>query len=156
MRGGILHGKAGTEGDRLGGSISFGGGDVVPAGFEGVCGSGIETQSSSAPGSSWAERASKRYEHVDGYNYEAFIKRVLIGLGFEEAVWDKTAEHFSGGQKTRMMLAAALVRQPDFLILDEPTNHLDIAFEGSQMPAFHFQYPCSDIIKKRTVMTDYL
>ena len=61
------------------------------------------------------------------YNYEAFIKRVLIGLGFEEAVWDKTAEHFSGGQKTRMMLAAALVRQPDFLILDEPTNHLDIA-----------------------------
>lgn len=30
-----------------------------------------------------------------------------------------------------------------------------IAFEGSQMPAFHFQYPCSDIIKKRTVMTDY-
>lgn len=26
-----------------------------------------------------------------------------------------------------MMLAAALVRQPDFLILDEPTNHLDIA-----------------------------
>ena len=72
-------------------------------------------------------RVTKRYEHVDGYNYEAFIKRVLIGLGFEEAVWDKTAEHFSGGQKTRMMLAAALVRQPDFLILDEPTNHLDIA-----------------------------
>ena len=36
---------------------------------------------------------TKRYEHVDGYNYEAFIKRVLIGLGFEEAVWDKTAEH---------------------------------------------------------------
>ena len=45
---------------------------------------------------------------VERYNnYEAFIKRVLIGLGFEEAVWDKTAEHFSGGQKTRMMLAAA-------------------------------------------------
>lgn len=71
-------------------------------------------------------RVTKHYEHADGYNYEAFIKRVLIGLGFEEAVWDKTAEHFSGGQKTRMMLAAALVRQPDFLILDEPTNHLDI------------------------------
>lgn len=71
-------------------------------------------------------RVTKRYEHADGYNYEAFIKRVLLGLGFEEAIWDKTAEHFSGGQKTRMMLAAALVRQPDFLILDEPTNHLDI------------------------------
>lgn len=71
-------------------------------------------------------RVTRLYEHLDGYNYEAFIKRVLIGLGFEEAVWDKTAGHFSGGQKTRMMLAAALVRQPDFLILDEPTNHLDI------------------------------
>ena len=45
MRGGILHGKAGTEGDRLGGSISVGGGDVVPAGFEGVCGSGLGRQS---------------------------------------------------------------------------------------------------------------
>jgi len=45
MRGGILHGKAGTEGDRLGGSISFGGGAAVPAGFEGVCGSGIGRQS---------------------------------------------------------------------------------------------------------------
>ena len=45
MRGGILHGKAGTEGDWLGGSIFFGGGDVVPAGFEGVCGSGIGRQS---------------------------------------------------------------------------------------------------------------
>lgn len=28
MRGGILHGKAGTERDRLGGSISFGGGEL--------------------------------------------------------------------------------------------------------------------------------
>ena len=45
MRGGILHGKAGTEGDWLGGSIFFGGGDVVPAGFEGVGGSGIGRQS---------------------------------------------------------------------------------------------------------------
>ena len=40
-----MHDKAGTEGDRLGGSISFGGGDVVPAGFVGVCGSGIGRQS---------------------------------------------------------------------------------------------------------------
>lgn len=71
-------------------------------------------------------RVTKRYEYVDGYHYEALIKRVLIGLGFEEIVWDQTAEHFSGGQKTRMMLAAALLRQPDFLLLDEPTNHLDI------------------------------
>src|SRR5204863_1113405 len=32
----------------------------------------------------------------------------------------------SAGSKRRVLLAAALVRDPDVLILDEPTNHLDI------------------------------
>ena len=57
---------------------------------------------------------------------EARIKRVLIGLGYKEDWWEKDATTLSGGQKTRLMLAAALVRNPDFMILDEPTNHLDI------------------------------
>lgn len=68
----------------------------------------------------------KRYEHLDGYNYENRIKRVLIGLGYSETWWKEDAATLSGGQKTRLMLAAALVRNPDFMILDEPTNHLDI------------------------------
>ncbi len=71
-------------------------------------------------------RVTKRYEHIDGYNLEARIKRVLIGLGYKEDWWEKNATTLSGGQKTRLMLAAALVRNPDFMILDEPTNHLDI------------------------------
>lgn len=70
--------------------------------------------------------AVKRYEYLDGYNYESRIKRVLIGLGYTEKWWQENAENLSGGQKTRLMLAAALVRNPDFMILDEPTNHLDI------------------------------
>ena len=32
-------------------------------------------------------RVTKRYEHMDGYNYEALIKRVLIGLGYREEWW---------------------------------------------------------------------
>lgn len=71
-------------------------------------------------------RVTKRYEFIDGYNYEARIKRVLIGLGYPEPWWDVDSTTLSGGQKTRLMLAAALVKAPDFLILDEPTNHLDI------------------------------
>ena len=71
-------------------------------------------------------RVTKRYENLDGYNYEMRIKRVLIGLGYTEEWWQQDAATLSGGQKTRLMLAAALVRNPDFLILDEPTNHLDI------------------------------
>ena len=71
-------------------------------------------------------RVTKRYEYLDGYHYENRIKRVLIGLGYAEEWWKQDAATLSGGQKTRLMLAAALVRNPDFLILDEPTNHLDI------------------------------
>lgn len=71
-------------------------------------------------------RVTKRYEYLDGYHYENRIKRVLIGLGYTEEWWEQDAATLSGGQKTRLMLAAALVRNPDLLILDEPTNHLDI------------------------------
>lgn len=72
-------------------------------------------------------KVSARYEHLDGYHYEANIKRILIGLGYREDSWEQKAINLSGGQKTRLMLAAALVNAPDLLILDEPTNHLDIA-----------------------------
>jgi len=71
-------------------------------------------------------RVQKHYEFIDGYNYENRMKRVLIGLGYTEKWWSMDAATLSGGQKTRLMLACALVRNPDFLILDEPTNHLDI------------------------------
>ena len=70
--------------------------------------------------------AAARFEHLDGYNYEVNIKKILLGLGFPEKDWEKTVADFSGGQKTRIMLAGALVNAPEFLVLDEPTNHLDI------------------------------
>ena len=71
-------------------------------------------------------RTESRYAHLDGYHYESNIKRVLIGLGYPEETWENRADKLSGGQKTRLQLAAALVNSPDLLILDEPTNHLDI------------------------------
>jgi len=67
-----------------------------------------------------------RFEAMDGYDFESRIRRVAFGLGFSEADLMKDVRHFSGGQTTRICLAKALLREPDFLFLDEPTNHLDI------------------------------
>lgn len=67
-----------------------------------------------------------RLEWLGGYDYERQTQRIVLGLGFTEEDLDKPASAFSGGQKTRINLAKALVRQPDFLFLDEPTNHLDM------------------------------
>ena len=66
------------------------------------------------------------FEAMDGYDFESRIRRVAFGLGFSEADLMKDVRHFSGGQTTRICLAKALLREPDFLFLDEPTNHLDI------------------------------
>lgn len=69
----------------------------------------------------------ERFEHLEGYDYESRIRRIAFGLGFREADFSRDLGHLSGGEKTRVLLARALLREPDFLFLDEPTNHLDIA-----------------------------
>ena len=68
----------------------------------------------------------QKFEMAGGYDYESTIKKIAYGLGFSEEDMEKNVKEFSGGQKTRICLAKALIRQPDFLFLDEPTNHLDI------------------------------
>jgi len=42
-----------------------------------------------------------------------------------KAALDKQIKAFSGGQQARLLLAAALIQNPDILLLDEPTNNLD-------------------------------
>lgn len=69
----------------------------------------------------------EKFERGGGYEYESLIRRVASGLGFTADDLERPVSAFSGGQKTRISLAKALARKPDFLFLDEPTNHLDIA-----------------------------
>jgi len=65
-------------------------------------------------------------QYVDGPTHE--VRRKMSGaLGIVNLVapGDRLVGSFSGGQQARLLLAAALVQNPDLLLLDEPTNNLD-------------------------------
>ncbi len=63
---------------------------------------------------------------IDAYTADARAARILIGLGFDEAMQGQPLDSFSGGWKMRVALAALLFSAPDVLLLDEPSNHLDL------------------------------
>ena len=58
-----------------------------------------------------------------GWNVHQKVETILTRLGLPQ---DKRLSDCSGGTRRQVMLARALVNEPDLLLLDEPTNHLDI------------------------------
>ncbi len=60
----------------------------------------------------------------ENYAIERDIKNVLDVVQLKTAL-DKKIKDFSGGQLARLLLAYALIQEPDILLLDEPTNNLD-------------------------------
>ena len=65
------------------------------------------------------------FERRGGFERRSRRDAVLYALGFRGREGE-TAQHLSGGEKTRLGLARLLMAQPDVLLMDEPTNHLDM------------------------------
>lgn len=78
------------------------------------------------------------------YDIDPRIDQVLEVVNLH-APHDKIIRSFSGGQQARLLLASALIQDPDLLLLDEPTNNLDAA-GIEHLRDFIIKYPKTCIV----------
>ena len=81
------------------------------------------------------------------YDIDPRIDEVLevVNIKGHEKVHDRIIKSFSGGQQARLLLASALIQNPDLLLLDEPTNNLDHA-GIKHLTEFLMDYPKTVVV----------
>ncbi len=108
--------EAEAEVERLAGAMS----EVVP-----MANSAAQNRQMDRLMSAYSD-ALERLERLDSAFEQRRSGEVLAEVGLDHLTSDTPVGRLSGGQKTRLRLAAVLLHDPQLLVLDEPTNHLDV------------------------------
>jgi len=84
-------------------------------------------------------KLQESFEKLGGWRIEAEARRILSGIGLSYMELSQKIESLSGGEKTKLFIAQALLSESDLLLMDEPTNHLDadsIQFLGDFLESY--------------------